>query len=244
MKNEMETKMIDFEGGQLLGVKTKDGVFLGVKKTCLDIGFSEGQARRQVENIQKDLVLFPKCRKFAMVQNEGDRQVTREILGLHEDVVTLWLAKITLTPTMKKENPEAVHKLVNYQLKCAKVLHEAFSLEDIKEQLELKGEIVELNNKIDGLTQEVTQLKKTNDLFVDNLTINSHQAQKLNKLARERINTILGGTQSPKYKKESRRYFKQIWLNLADKFEITSYKDLNPIYIGDATTFIQNWSMM
>ena len=115
-----EIKEIPFDNGTLLGVRTPDGkVWLAVKKACLDIGLSDGQARKQVENIQEEAVLKSNCRYLAIVQKEGKRDVKREQLFLNEDVITLWLAKITLTDKMKEKNPKAYDTLINYQLKAA-----------------------------------------------------------------------------------------------------------------------------
>lgn len=247
-KEQMETKLINFEDGQLLGVKTKEGeIYLGVKKTCLDIGFNEGQARRQVENINKDIVLKSNCRKFAMVQNEGNRQVKREILVINEDVVTLWLAKISLTPKMKKENPKIIEKLVKYQLQCAKVLHEAFmgteeKKKDFYNEIGLKGKIVELQDNVQGLTDELHQTRETLDTLIDNSVINSYQAQKLNKLARNRVKELLGGSiQTKEYKKNSRMYFKRLWNNLNDTLMVSTYKDINPMDYEKAIEIIESW---
>lgn len=237
MKKEMEVKNIKFEGGELLGVKTEDGkICLAVKKACLEIGLTEDQARRQIKNIQEDLVL---SKGYTDLSVKFDTQ-NRKTGFIEEDFVTLWLAKISLTPSMQKKNPDAVQKLITYQLKAAKVLHEAFmrteeQKQELFNELGLQGEIVELKN-------EVVSLKNQVNLLIDNSTINSYQAQKLNKEARNRVKTILGGVDSPEYKKKSRTYFKQLWLNLTDRFKITSYKDLNPIDIGNAVNFIKGWS--
>ena len=40
--------------------------------------------------------------------------------------VPLWLAKISITPTLRENNPELVEKLVNYQLKVKDILVAAF----------------------------------------------------------------------------------------------------------------------
>jgi hypothetical protein len=42
------------------------------------------------------------------------------------DFLPLWLAKISITPKMKKNNPELVEKLIQYQLKAKDVLAAAF----------------------------------------------------------------------------------------------------------------------
>lgn len=92
-----EVKEIPFNGSALLGIKDVNGqVWLAVKKACLDIGLSEGQAQRQIANIQEDEPLKSNCCKFAMVQMEGKREVSREQLFLHEKVVTLCWQKFLL----------------------------------------------------------------------------------------------------------------------------------------------------
>jgi len=239
MSKKMETKLISFGEGELLGVKTKDGIFLGVKKACQDIGLTEGQARRQIENIQKDLVLRSKCTKFAMVQNEGKRSVSRDVICIHEDIVTLWLAKIALTPAMRKSNPEVVDKLINYQLKAAKVLHNAFMATEEQKQeffdeMGLKGEIIDLKGKVVILSDRV-------DSLINNSTINSRQSQKLLACARDKVRELLGDAHSVRYKKFSRIYFKNLWNNFCDQFSVGSYKDLNPLNYQDGFKFIENW---
>lgn len=112
---EVETKEIPFYDDTLLGVKDEDGkVWLAVRKACLDIGLSNEQAKRQIRNIRNSELFKSKWGKFAPVQNEGGRQVTREVICIQEKFVPMWLAQITLTPKMKKENPEAVSKLLRY----------------------------------------------------------------------------------------------------------------------------------
>jgi hypothetical protein len=186
--------------------------------------------------MQEDEILSEGVRNFVLPSNGGNQ----EALCLNEEYVTLFFAKIALTPAMKKENPKAVEKLKLYQLKCAKVLYQAFfETEEQKEQtfdeLGLKGEIKDLSIKIE-------EMDKTMGMLVNSSTINSYQAKQINKLARERVSTILGGAHSSTYKKNSRTYFKNLWLNLCDRFSISEYRDLNPLNFADAVTFINGWS--
>ena len=48
----------------------------------------------------------------------------QEVLCLNIDFVPLWLAKISITPSMKENNPRLVDKLIVYQLKAKDVLAE------------------------------------------------------------------------------------------------------------------------
>lgn len=62
------------------------------------------------------------CVKFdAGVFDENNRTIAIKI-----DYLPLWLAKISITPAMQRDSPELVERLLQYQLKAAKVLADAF----------------------------------------------------------------------------------------------------------------------
>lgn len=255
MENKMETKKISFEGGELLGVKDQEEkVWLCVAKACQDIGFTKGQIDNEVKKI-KNNELFIMHNSFKYLSVKFDAQV-RDYLFLEERDVSIWLAQINITPKMKIENPEASLKLLKYQDKAAKVLHNAFfetqeQKEEFFNDMGLKGEIVELKTQVNELTNEIVNnreqletMDKTMGTLINSATINSYQAKQLNLKVRERISTMLGGAHSSNYKKKSRMYFKNLWLNLCDKFSVSEYRDLNPLNYNDAVTFVTNWSMM
>ena len=79
--------------------------------------------------------------------------------------------------------------------------------------------------------------------MIDYLTINYKQQQDLLQTARKRVNNLLGGTHTSKYKEYSRIYFKNLWQDFCKAFDCGSYKDLNPLYMADdvAKKWIQNW---
>lgn len=57
MREEM--KEVPFNGSTLLGVRDESGqVWLAVKKACLDIGLTEGQADRQIKICEVMLYLM------------------------------------------------------------------------------------------------------------------------------------------------------------------------------------------
>lgn len=243
MKNEMETKLIDFNGGKILGVRDSEGnIWMGIRKACTDIGLTLHQADRQRDNIKNDLV-FEEGYSYLSIPTKGGIQKT---WCLKEEFVTLWLAKISLTPAMKKNNPKTINKLVEYQLKAANVLHNAFmGTEEKKKEffndLGIKGEIVNLKNEIKESSNKIIELDSTVKNLIDNSTINSRQSQKLLASARDRVRALLGDAHSSKYKKYSRVYFKNLWLNFCDEYEVGSYKDLCPVHYEEAFNFINNW---
>ena len=224
------------------------------KKACLDIGLSDGQARKQVENIQEEAVLKSNCRYLAIVQKEGKRDVKREQLFLNEDVITLWLAKITLTDKMKEKNPKAYGTLISYQLKAAKVLHEAFyETEEQKAALHsslgLEGQIATLEHKLEMTVIQLNNVENTLDIqnerlnaVMDNMTLTTTQQGRLQRAVKDRVNHLLGGAHSKEYKENSKLYFINLWGGLKERFNCGSrWQDLNPKYYNEAFDYVSEW---
>lgn len=121
--NDLQVKSIGFYGGEILGVKTPSGkIYMGARQACRDIGLTEDQARRQVKNIQTDLVLNKGVSNLALPTKGG----IQEVLGIEVGFIPLWLAKISITPNMQKENPRTVERLIKYQLEAKDVLEQVF----------------------------------------------------------------------------------------------------------------------
>ena len=120
---EMEIKKVPFMGTELMAARDTDGqIWAGVRWMCDGIGFSEGQRKRQIANIQEDTVLSKGGSNLILPTKGG----TQRTLCLKLDFVPLWLAKISITPTMEQETPELAEKLMEYQLKAKDVLAAAF----------------------------------------------------------------------------------------------------------------------
>jgi len=121
--NQLQVKNVNFYGGEILGVKTADGkVYMGVSQACYDIGLTEKQKDNEVDKIQKDLVLSRGCEKLPL---KFGGQV-RHALCIEKEFIPLWLAKISITPAMQRDNPGTVDRLVRYQLEAKDVLAKAF----------------------------------------------------------------------------------------------------------------------
>lgn len=237
---KQEVKEIPFNGKTLLGVKTEDGnVWLAIKKACLDIGLNENQARTEIKKIQTALLFKDGFKKLSV---KFDTQV-RETLVVSEKFVPMWLAQINLTPAMQMKNPEAVQKLLKYQLEAADVLHKAFyETEDQKaafnKMLGLQGEMLDLK-------QEVKELKELVTTVIDNSTINKAQQNALYNLAKERICFLLGGKSTMEYKRYNKLYFQNLWGDVKRKFDCSgSYHDLNPKDYKEVKEFIPSWEFV
>ena len=255
INEKLQQKLIKFHEDELLGIKDENGkLWLGVNKTCQSLGFDVTDSKNQVTKINKDEVLKMNSLNFQTVQKEGNREVQRDALFISEKGVPLWLAKINVTDKMKTKYPKLSEKLIKYQMEVAEVLHESFfATEEQKEQFtdnfELKGKIEKLENEISCLKEEIkvntnesVNTQNRLNTLIDNSTINSRQASKLLIHAKDRVNCLLGGANSKEYKKNSRTYFKNLWLAVCEQFETNSYKDLNPLNFNDAVTFVSGWS--
>lgn len=239
-----EVKEIPFNGNTLLGVKTPDGlIWLAIKKACLDIGLNENQARTEIKKIQEALLFKNECKKLSV---KFHTQV-RETLFLQEKFVPMWLAQINLTPAMQKKNPDAVQKLLKYQLEAAEVLHKAFYESEeqkstFNDRMGLDGRIeimtVQINNMESILEEQREDLKSV----MDNMTLTTVQQGKLQRAVKDRVGYLLGGAHSPKYKENSRTYFINLWNALKERFDCGSrWQDLNPKYFNQAYDYVSEW---
>ena len=246
-----EVKEIPFNGDSLLGVRTPDGrVWLAVKKACLDIGLNENQATAERKKIEKGLLFDNQWQKLKV---KFDSQV-REILVLSEKLVPMWLAQINLTPAMQRKNPEAVQKLLKYQLEATDVLHEAFYGTEEKKltlhsSLGLEGQIATLEQKLEMTVVKLnnvenalhTQTENLNSVM-DNMTLTTVQQGRLQRAVKDRVNHLLGGAHSKEYKENSKLYFINLWNGLKEKFKCGSrWQDLNPKYYNEAFNYVSTW---
>ena len=74
-------------------------------------------------------------------------------LCIELEYLPLWLAKISITPTMKREHPEITEKLIHYQLKAKDVLAKAFLGKS--EEWDLHREVGKIDRK--RMTSSISQ---------------------------------------------------------------------------------------
>ena len=121
--SNLEVRNVPFMDAELLAAQDKDGqVWAGVRWICQGIGLNENQARHERKRIIEDRVLS-KGGSNLTLPTRGGKQ---EVLCLKLDFVPLWLAKISITPTMEQDTPELADRLEQYQLRAKDVLASAF----------------------------------------------------------------------------------------------------------------------
>lgn len=127
-------------------------------------------------------------------------------------------------------------KLVNVYFRFGELVKSV--QEPVKNELVLSG---------DDLAKAINSLESCATVFqsmLDYTTINYKQQQMLLFEARERVNHLLGGAHSEKYKENSRMYFKNLWQDFCKAFECGSYRDLSPVHMKDekAQNWIREWN--
>jgi prophage antirepressor-like protein len=105
--------------------------------------------------------------------------------------------------------------------------------------MELQTAYVRLDN-IEKLMETQTEEMKS---VIDNMTISTRQQEKIHKAAKDRVNNLLGGAHSEKYKRLGRTCLTNLWSNFKSELHCgSSYKDLNPKDYDKALDFINNWN--
>lgn len=217
----LTVKEVEFLGDDLLVVKDEieNKVYTGVGYICRGIGFSKSQKDTQVQNIQNDLVLREGCLKF----QAGVIDPNNDVLAIDIDYLPLWLAKISITPKMKEQQPELVDKLVNYQLKVKDVLASVFVhnidlLEGVSPELKA---ILMQDKKLQVVEKRVDKLENT-------MTIDYGQQEDLRLQVAKRVIYLTGGTDMEAYKnfKVRDKVFREIYRHLKHGFNVNSYRNI------------------
>lgn len=160
MTNELVMQEVEFNGNTLVAVRSPENnkVYVGVKWVCEGVGLTNGQSRRQVENLSEDIVLSKGVANLRLPTNGG----IQEVLCVELDFLPLWLAKISITPKMKQDSPDVVDNLIEYQLKAKDVLAKVF--------IEKSAFIVPQNYK-EALQQVIDKIEENETLKLENETM-------------------------------------------------------------------------
>jgi hypothetical protein len=120
----MELMETEFNGEKIIVVKLKENnkIYVGLKWVIQGIGLTEGQWQSFTRKIQEDIVLNQGVANLQLPTKGGNQKA----LCCELDYLPLTLAKISITPKMRENNPETVQKLIEYQLKAKDVLSKAF----------------------------------------------------------------------------------------------------------------------
>lgn len=151
--NNLAVKEVNFNDDILMAAQNKetDKIYVGIRWVCEGLGLTVNQAKRQIKNVKEDLVLSKGVSNLTLPTNGG----VQDVLCIELDFLPLWLAKISLTPKMQKDQPFIINKLVDYQLKAKDVLAEAF----IKNN-QLSDQLSFLQGLLDNMKEKELRLQK------------------------------------------------------------------------------------
>lgn len=220
-------KNVDVLGSQIMAAKDADGnIWVGIRWICNALDMTEGQMKRQIKNIKKD-VLFSQGGSNQLPLQTGNG--IQEVHCIRNDFIPLWLAKITITEKTRLERPDFAEKLLNYQLKAKDILANAFiekkSTENpatLQQQIQLIAQgTTELYEKVDTLAERM-------DKFEQDLPLLPVNADELSHTVKKRVVEVLGGKDSNAYhnKSVSQTAFSDAYRNLKYNFGVNSYKNI------------------
>ena len=166
-------KDVRFNGATLRAARdTENIIWVGVAWVCQGLGLSDGQMKNERKKIQTDEVLSQGTKFHPLGFGNSDS----EVLCLKLDFLPLWLAKIHVTPKMRRDNPQLADKLNTYQLKAKDVLASVFLNKNaLTPQRDYIKQIAKLQIAIEEMRQENRKMYKDISTIGKNLLRRIHQ---------------------------------------------------------------------
>jgi len=251
---EMIVKDVDVMGDLITAAKDPDGnIWVGVRWVCDALDMTEGQMKRQIKNIKKDM-LFSRGGSNQIPLPTGNN--TQEVFCIRNDFVPLWLAKITITEKTREERPEFADKLLDYQLKAKDILAAAFMPnkempQTVQGQIQLLAQgNVELNQRVDGLEEEthsnkeeIRSVKEDLAKFKADIPAFNADTKEIQDALRKKAINALGGKDSNAYHDNSVRgyAFADIQIELRRQFGVKRYDQIKHSEVAIALKIIKEY---
>lgn len=236
--NDLIVKPVDVLGDTIMAAKDKDGnIWAGVSWFCRALGMNKKQKDTQTEKVQSDDVLKRGATKFPA----GVFDDNNETIALRLDFVPIWLTKISVTPTMKKDHPELADKLLDYQLRAKDILADAFLPKN--DGVNVQGQIKLLAQGTTELYQRVETLEERFTKFEDDLPLFQRDTKEVQNAVKKKALEILGGKDSNAYKDKSVRtyVFADIQCQLRRNFDVRRYEEIRHKRIEDALRIVEEY---
>ena len=167
----LQVTNFNFYGDDLIALKDNatGEIYTAITHILRGIGFNSKQVEHQQNKILKDELLKSHTLKFSGV--DLNMPSVNEIWCISQRKLPIALAKINVTPKMKKEQPELSKRLLTYQDKCADVLASVFidrktisdmNMQPITETLNaITNTLTILTQTITSMQQEINTIKET-----------------------------------------------------------------------------------
>ena len=164
----------NFYGDNLIALKDNatGEIYTAITHILRGIGFNSKQVEHQQNKILKDELLKSHTLKFSGV--DLNMPSVNEIWCISQRKLPIALAKINITPKMKKEQPELSEKLLTYQDKCADVLDSVFidnkTVSDINMQ-PITEALSTITNTLTTLAQSMTSMQQEINAIKDSQSV-------------------------------------------------------------------------
>ena len=245
--NDLIVKDVEIAESTVTAAKdNKNVIWVGINCFCQGLDMNKKQRDYQVEKVRADKTLSKGCRKFPA----GVFDTANETYALRLDFIPIWLAKITITSKMQKQHPELAEKLLKYQLQAKDILAEAFMPNKLdvprttQDQIKLLAQgTVELNKRIDTVSEDVENIKTDLENLKYDLPILPIEADKITEAVRKKGVAVLGGKQSPAYNNRGLRQklYNNLYANLKYNFGVKSYKSIKRSQCDKAIEIISQY---
>ena len=161
----------NFYGDNLIALKDNvtGEIFTAITHILRGIGFNSKQVEHQQNKILRDELLRSHTLKFSGV--DLNMPSVNEVWCISQRKLPIALAKINITPKMKKEQPELSERLLTYQDKCSDVLASVFidnqTVSDINIQpltdalTSVANTLTTFTQTIASMQQEINEIKKS-----------------------------------------------------------------------------------
>lgn len=168
-KTALQITDFDFYGDPLIALKDNSTgeIYTGINFVLRGIGFSEIQIRKRRDRWINDLVVSKGVLKFNIPTQSTDQKGSPTYDSDYKDTycisirkLPLALAKINITPKMKREQPELSKKLELYQDKCADVLAAVFIDKKTISDINMKPLTDSLNKIVTLLENQEARISK------------------------------------------------------------------------------------
>ncbi len=245
--HDMIVKDVDVMGDLITAAKDPHGnIWVGVRWICDALDMTEGQMKRQITNIKKDMV-FSRGGSNQIPLPTGNN--IQEVFCIRNDFIPLWLAKINITEKTRQERPEFADKLLEYQLKAKDILAAAFTPnkempQTVQGQIQLLAQgNVELNKRVDEVTEDVKAVKQEIESLKLDLPILPIEADKITEAVRKKGVATLGGKRSQAYNNRNLRQklYNNLYANLKYNFGVKSYKSIKRSQCDKAIEIIHRY---
>ena len=204
----------NFYGDDLIAIKDNatGEIYTAINSVLRGIGFTDRQTKHIHKKWNEDIVISKGVQNFVLPDKNG---INQDTLCISIRKLPLALAKINITPSMKKNQPELASRLELYQDKCADVLASVFIDNKTPNEISMQQYIQPMIDTLNTFTKTVNDTLQSINDRISKLEESKHPQQPAQnpQLLKKRF-SYWTSKMFPKYQL------------LMDYFGISQYKDL------------------